>query len=237
MTSTKRTARVTGLAYLGLAVTGTANYLLFQQLFTPGDAAGTAANLVAHEGLARLGVVAGIGAVLTQAAAAVGFWQLFRRVHPVGAGSIAAFGLVNCVTLLVAAMCSATALDAALRGDLASTGDAALLQALAAAAFGFGGVFYGLWLLPMGWLVGRSGYMPPALGRVLLAGGAGYVLSVLVDALVPGETALVYLLTVPATIGEVWMVGHLLVKGVSSRPPTAARPALGAVAASVRAPA
>ncbi len=215
MTSTRRTARITGLAYLGLAVAGMANYLLFQQLFTPGDAAGTATDLIAHEGLARLGLVAGIGTVLAQAAAAVGFWQLFRRIHPVAAGSIAAFGLVNCVTLLVAVMCSATALDAALRGDVASARDAALLQALAAAAFGFGGVFYGLWLVPMGWLVGRSRYMPRALGWVLLAGGAGYVLSVVVDALVPGDTALVYLLTVPATIGEVWMVGQLLVRGVS----------------------
>ena len=232
MTSTRRTARITGLAYLGLAVTGMANYLLFQQLFTPGDAAGTAANLAAHEGLARLGVVAGIGTVLTQAAAAVGFWQLFRRIHPVAAGSIAAFGLVNCVTLLVAVMCSATALDAALRGDLASARDAALLQALAAAAFGFGGVFYGLWLVPMGWLVGRSRYMPRALGWVLLAGGAGYVLSVVVDALVPGDTAFVYLLTVPATIGEVWMVGYLLVKGVSHQAPAAPWPAFGPAVAS-----
>ena len=112
MTDIKRTARITGLAYLGLAISGLLGYFLIGgRLYVPDDATATAANLVAHEGLARLGIVADIAMVFTQAVAAVWFWKLFRTVHPVAAGSVAGFGLVNAVLILIAAACKATALD------------------------------------------------------------------------------------------------------------------------------
>ncbi|WP_144118379.1 DUF4386 domain-containing protein [Catellatospora sichuanensis] len=218
MTNTKRTARITGLAYLGLAISGVFGFLLIrQQLHVPDDATRTAANLIAHESLARLGVVADLSMVFTQAVAAVWFWKLFRPVEPVAAGSIAAYGLVNAVVVLVAAMCSSTALDVALRADPTSAADALLLYDLSTTAFTLGGLFFGLWLMPMGWLAIRSGYMPRPLGWTLIAGGIGYVLSVLVAVLAPDATAAVTALVVPATIGEFWMVGHLLVKGVSDK--------------------
>jgi hypothetical protein len=218
MPDVKRTARITGLAYLGLAVSAMTAYLLVRsRLHVPGDAAGTAANLVAHVGLARLGVVADLATVLTQTVTAVWFWKLFRPIHAVAAGSIAAFGLVNAVMILVATTCSVTALDVALRADAASAGQALLLYDLNAAALGLAGLFFGLWLIPMGWLAARSGYMPRTLGRILIGGGVGYLLSVLVASLVPHASGVAYALTVPATIGELWMVGYLLTKGVADR--------------------
>ncbi len=218
MSDVKRTARITGLAYLGLAVSAMTAFLLVRgQLHVPGDAAGTAANLVAHEGLARFGVVADLATVLTQAIAAVWFWKLFRPIHPVAAGSIAAFGLVNAVMILVATVCTATALDVALRAGATSAEQALLLYDLNAAAIGLGGLFFGLWLIPMGWLAVRSRYMPRLLGRLLIGGGVGYVVSVLLASLVPHASGVAYALTVPATIGELWMVGYLLVRGVADR--------------------
>ncbi len=225
MTSTRRTARIAGLAYLGLAVSGLLGYLLIRdQLYAPDDAARTAANLVAREGLARLGVVTDITVVLTQAVTAVWFWKLFRPVHAVAAGAIAGFGLVNCVLILVAAAFSATALDVAVRADTASAGQAQLLYHLNATTLTLAGIFFGLWLIPMGWLAAHSGYMPRPLGWLLVGGGTGYLVSVVVALLVPGSPGLAYALTVPATAGELWMVGYLLVRGVSGherRPPSA----------------
>src|SRR5690348_6432145 len=153
--------------------------------------------------------------VLTQAVAAVWFWKLFRTIRPVAAGSIAAFGLVNAVLILTAAACKATALDVALRADVASTRDVLLLYDLNAAILSLAGLFFGLWLIPMGWLAGRSRYMPRPLGWLLIGGGVGYILSVLVAALVADDHGVGYALTVPATIGELWMVGYLLTKGVA----------------------
>jgi len=220
-----RTARLTGLAYLGLAVFGAVGFIVIrQQLYVPDDAARTAANLVAHEGLARVGIAADLLVVLTQAIAAMGFFQLFRGVDALAAGSLAAFGLVNSVVILVATAFSATALEVALRGGATAASQALLLYELNAATWEVGALFFGLWLVPMGWLAGRSG-MPRVLGWTLVVGGVGYVLSAFVYYLVPDASTAAGVLTVPATIGEVWMIGYLLIKGVPGRPPTQRRPA------------
>jgi len=218
MTTVKSTARVTGLAYLGLAISGMLGFLLVRgQLYVPGDAAATTANLVDHEALARFGIALDLTTVLTQALVALWFCKLFRRVNSFVAGAIAAFGLVNAVIVLVAVVFSATGLDVALAGP-ASHGDRAataqLLYDLSGTAWNVGGLFFGLWLIPMGWLAWRSGYMPRLLGWVLMVGGVGYVLSTYVVYVAPGLAGSSYALTVPATVGELWMVGYLLWKGV-----------------------
>jgi Domain of unknown function (DUF4386) len=225
MTTIKRTARLTGLAYLGLAISGMLGFLLVRgQLYVPGDAAATTANLVGHEALARVGVAIDLSGVLTQALVALWFFKLFRRVNSFAAGAIAAFGLVNAVMMLVGVVFSATGLDVAL-GDAASPGDRAasaqLLYELSGAAWSVGGLFFGLWLIPMGWLAWRSGYMPRLLGWVLVVGGFGYILSTYVSHLAPGLAGSSSALTVPASVGEFWMVGYLLWKGV--RPGAAAQ--------------
>ena len=38
-----------------------------------------------------------------------------------------------------------------------------------------GGLFFGLWLIPMGWLVVRSQWLPQLLAQVLMVGGADHV--------------------------------------------------------------
>src|SRR3954466_14831622 len=172
MTTRWRSARLTGLAYLVLAVSGIVGFLLIRrQLYVPDDAIRTAANLVAHEGLARVGIAADLVTVLSQALAAVGFFLVFRRVNSAGAASITAFGLVNSVVVLVATVFSATALQVALRGGPASASDSLMLYDLNAATWNAGGMFFGMWLIPMGWLTLRSGSMPSALGWILVVGG------------------------------------------------------------------
>lgn len=208
-------ARYTGLWYLGLAVTGLCGQLIRGRLYSPGDAGRTAANLVENEGLARLGIAADLGVVLTQAVVAVWFFVLFRRVHAVAAGSLAGFGLGGAVTVLVATTFSGTALSVALAGRSAAGDQALLLSQLQDVAWLMGGMFFGLWLIPMGWLAQRSGYLPRPLGWMLLAGGLGYLVSSYVDFMLPDATVLANALIIPASIGEIWMIGYLLVRGVS----------------------
>jgi Domain of unknown function (DUF4386) len=224
VTTAQRSARLTGSAYLVLAVSGIVGYVLVRsQLYVPDDAMRTAANLVAHEPLARLGIAADLVTVLSQALAAVGFFLVFRRVNSVGAALITAFGLVNSAVVLVATAFSATALQLALRGGPASPSDALMLYDLNAATWNAGGLFFGLWLIPMGWLTVRSGSMPRALGWILVVGGVGYVLSTFVSFLAPGASGLAAALPLPATVGEVWMVGYLLIRGMPERPPVPRR--------------
>jgi hypothetical protein len=212
------TARTTGLLYLGLALTGLAGFLLLRpQIFTE-DAAATVAELVENESLARLVVALELGVVLAQALVAVWFFRLFRSVDSVAAGALAAFGLVNATAILVSAASLATALGLALDPVGDATGQVHVLVGLSDNLWVAGGLFFGLWLVPMGLLVLRCAGMPRLLGWLLVAGGVGYVLGAFVASLAPGAQPVADALTFPATIGEVWMIGYLLHGGVFRGP-------------------
>jgi hypothetical protein len=214
-----RTARMTGLFYLGLAFAGAIGFLLIRpRLFADHDPAATLANLIQHESLARAGVGVELLVVLTQALTAVWFFRLFRTANLFAAACIAAFGLVNAVAILVSAALLATAVDVAFApvGDPAAT--VQLLYLVSGNLWGgVGALFFGLWLIPMGWCVVRSRWMPRALGWILIAGGTGYVLSAFVGYLAPGMRAIADVLPFTATVGEFWMIGYLLIRGVGRR--------------------
>ncbi len=231
MTPLTRTARLTGLAYLGLAVSGLLGFLVIrQQLFVPRDAGATLANLVEQEGLARLGIAGDLTVVVTQALAAVGFFALFRRSHAVAAVAIAGFGLVNAGSVLLATACTATALQLAMDSPDSGAATVQLLYELSDNAWSVGGVFFGLWLIPMGLAVWRSGLMPRLLGWVLVIGGLGYLLGTFTGYLLPGVPVLSDVLVIPATIGELWMIVSLLRRGARATGLTPSGPA-GAAAA------
>jgi hypothetical protein len=210
-----RTARTTGLLYLGLAIAGAVGFLLIRpQLFASDDPGATLANLVEHESLARAGVAFEMLIVVTQALTAAWFFRLFRTADPLAASGIAAFGLVNAVAILASAALLATAVEAALDpvGDAAAT--VQLLYLVSGNLWGVGALFFGLWLIPMGACVLRSGWMPRPLGWILIVGGAAYLASAFIRYLAPDARFVAEALVLPATVGEFWMVGYLVTRGV-----------------------
>ena len=220
-----RTARMTGLFYLGMAITALLGFLIIRpQLFVTDDPNATLANLVTHGSLARAGVALELAMVVTQALTAVWFYRLFRTVDFFAASGIAAFGLVNAVVGLVSAAMLGTAIQASVDpvGDAAATVQVLYLVSLN--MWGVGALFFGLWLIPMGWCVLRSGWMPRVLGWILVGGGVGYVLSAFIRYLVPDAQVVAEALAYPASVGEFWMVGYLLVRGVRRQAPDEAPP-------------
>lgn len=208
------TARVTGLFYLLLGVTGMLGFLVVRPaLFVADDPAGTLARLVDHEQLARAGIALEMATVLAQTLAALWFYRLFRSIDTFAAGSVAVFGLFNAAAIMTSAALLATALQSAL-GPLAAGQGPQLFYLASANAWNVGNLFFGLWLIPMGWCVLRSGWMPKSLGWILIAGGPGYVLNAFVSYLAPHAGPATALLVVPATIGEFWMIGYLLIYGI-----------------------
>src|SRR5438045_6753635 len=78
-------------------------------------------------------------------------------------------------------------------------------------------IFFGLWLVPLGYLAYRSGMFPKLLGILLIAGGVCYLLDLLAAFLVP-DFGLVQqmhaFVVVPTTaIAEISMVVYLLAVG------------------------
>ncbi|MET7419131.1 DUF4386 domain-containing protein [Dactylosporangium sp. NPDC005555] len=224
-----RTARITGLFYLGNAITGVLGFLIVRpQLFAADDPNATLANLATHESLARAGVALELGMVVTQTLAAVWFYRLFRTADPFTASGITAFGLINATVGLISAALLATAVGISVDpvGDPAA--NVQVLYLISDNLWGVGALFFGLWLIPMGWCVLRSGWMPRVLGRILVGGGVGYVLSAFIRYLAPDAQIVAEVLTYPASVGEFWMVGYLLIRGVRRQAPDEAPPTVTA---------
>jgi hypothetical protein len=208
------TGRVTGLLYLAVGIAGVIGFLLIRtQLFQADEPSSTVVNLVENEGLARLGIAVDLVLVLAQSLTALWFYRLFRSVDAFAAAAIAVFGMVNAVAILASTAMTATALDLALSGAEGRAGDSHLMYLVSENLWGMGNLFFGLWLIPMGWCVLRSRTMPRPLGWILVAGGIGYVLSAFLGYLVPSAGLAAEALVIPATVGELWMIGYLLVRG------------------------
>ena len=208
-----KVARTTGVFYLALGITGMLGFLLVRPALADADPATTLANLREHEVLARAGIALEMGVVVAQALVALWFYRLFRAVDAFAAASIAVFGMMNAAAIMGSAACLATALQAALGDAGASSSTPQLMYALSENFWGVGNLFFGLWLIPMGWCVLRSGAMPRLLGRLLMVSGVGYVLSGFATYLLPDPDVVALLLAAPATVGEFWMIGYLLVRG------------------------
>ena len=225
ITSPKRLARIAGVFYLLVAVFGGfAEGFVDQKLFVAGDAAGTAANVVANAGLVRIGVVAHLVNGVVFVLAALTLYVLLNHVQKNAA---------RWMVVLVVLSSAITCLNAVFQFE----GVRVASDSTYAAAFGAAGsnalvlllldiqhygtlaaqVFFGLWLAPLGYLVYKSGLFPKALGVVLVVAAASYVLDALAAFLAPnlGSQIHVFLIVVPL-IAEVWMVLYLLVKGVRS---------------------
>jgi hypothetical protein len=75
-------------------------------------------------------------------------------------------------------------------------------------------IFFGLWLLPLGYLVYRSGYFPRVLGVLLMVGCLGYLVDSFAHFLAAGVA------------GELGFVAWLLVKSVKLPEPDELVPAV-----------
>ncbi|MFN2223009.1 MAG: DUF4386 domain-containing protein, partial [Candidatus Promineifilaceae bacterium] len=73
-------------------------------------------------------------------------------------------------------------------------------------------VFFGLWLLPLGYLVYRSGFLPRIVGVLLVVACFGYLVDVITYTLLPSSDVVVSEFTF---IGELLLLLWLLVKGVN----------------------
>lgn len=214
-TSQRLDSLLTGSFYLTMGIAGGLAFIAVRpQLFVATAPLETLANLQQQATLARTGVALELATGLFQALTAVWFARLFRHVDLVAAMAVALFGMVNAVMVLASAVMLRAALDAALGPVGAEAGISHLLMLISGRFWEAGALFFGLWLLPMGWLVLKSRFGPRLLGWILLLGGAGYVATVFIGILAPDAGVWVAVLPLLATVGEFWMMGLLFWKGL-----------------------
>jgi hypothetical protein len=124
--------------------------------------------------------------------------------------------MMNSAVIMVSAISMGAALEVATTSNLSleyKVTSIQLLQLLSTNAWGVGSLFFGLWLIPMGYIIVSSKRMPVWLGRVIIIGGCGYLLSTFFKYL--GFTnPFMEALVIPATVGEFWIIGYLLIYGI-----------------------
>lgn len=202
--------RITGILYLGLALTGLFVFLFARSnIFVDGNALATSTNLLEKESLARMGIAMELALVIFQALVAIWFYKLFKNVNSFASGLIAVFGTINAIAILISSAMWLSALKASVMGNpLVLVYD---LLNLHESIWLVSGIFFGLWLIPMGYLTYKA-KMPKALAGFLILGGIGYILSTFILILFPRFVTLAEALPMFATIGEFWIIGYLLIK-------------------------
>ena len=228
MNSPKRLARTAGVLYLLVAILGAFAMLLVDaRMYVAGDAATTAGNLVANAGLVRAGVAADLIQATLWVFVAMALYLLLKHVSRSAASAMVVFAAIGAGITMLNGVFRFESLRVA-TGEVGAASDSLALLLLDTQHYGvlIAQVFFGLWLVPMGYVAYKSGWFPKALGVLLIVGGASYLVDTLALFLFPdfGEAISAYVI-IPAIIAEVWMVGYLLVIGVRTARP-AVRPEL-----------
>lgn len=210
------TARIAGVWYLALAISGVVGFLvLHPQIYVSGDLPQTVANLSEHEATARMRLLMEFAIIISQAMAAIYFFKLFKDIDHVASWALAAWGSMNAGVIMISAIAMGGAIKVA-NGTLAMSDQLIIIQIFDQVirnAWAVGSLFFGLWLIPMGYIVVSSQRMPVWLGRILIIGGVGYIASAFIS-YAGFRFSWLDMLTIPATIGEFWMIGYLLVFGI-----------------------
>lgn len=227
MQPNKRTARIAGLLYLIVVLTGMFSLAYVPSQINAGDdAAATVRNLIAHESLFRLGIVAGLVCYTAFLLLPLALYKLLSPYGRQWALAMVAFAVVSVPLAIVATLNKFEALSLLSGADHLQAFSAEALQAqvmLALDAYGDGllatQIFWGLWLLPFGVLVYKSGILPRLLGVLLVLGCFGYLIDFTGRMLFPGyvEAGVGGFVRLPAALGEIGTCLWLLVMGAREK--------------------
>lgn len=223
MNSNKRLARSAGVLYLIVAIFGGFAHLFVREsVYVPGDAAATAQSVLANSGLVRVGVVADLVQATVFVFLGMTLYLLLKHVNTNAASAmvilVAIATTVICLNMVFQFAAVLVATDVSYVTAFGRAGSDALVQLLLDIQhFGYliAQIFFGLWLVPLGYLAYKSGMFPRALGGLLVVGGVSYLVDMLALFLTPefGLTISAFVV-IPPAIAELWMVAYLLVKGV-----------------------
>ena len=225
MSSRKQEARVAGVLYLLMSVTAVVSLNNVPSWFmVGGEAAATAGKITSAQLLYRIGIVSDVAAQILFVLLVVQLLQLFEGVNKRLGILLVALVLVQ-VPMGFANMLLGMAPLVLLSGDeYLSVFDQAQLDALALAFINLRGhgvravmAFWGLWLVPFGLLVLRSGFIPRVLGVLLILGCLGYLIVSMTSLLFPAYGRTVLPLTGLA-VGELLIILWLLIRGARTEP-------------------
>ena len=224
--SPKTLARIAGLLYLGTSVPFVFAVQVRSRIIEPADAAATVHNIRASATLFRVGLVADLVSWAGFLATALALYLLLKH-----ANQLAAVAMVAFVAVMVAVGYSNTvnqysaitiAMSAEYANGLGQAGANALVLMFTDVqgnGLDINELFFGLWLLPLSYLVIKSRYFPRVIGGLLIIAGLSWIAQFLVILLAPSIKGVISLLGIGSD-GELVFIGWLLVRGARAPRPS-----------------
>ncbi len=225
MNSTKRTARIAGLLYLLLALTG-----VFSLIYVPstlivfGDATATADNITSSELLFRTGILSGLISNVIFVFLVLALYRLLKEISRKQAILMVTLVVISVSTTFVNTCYQIAALIILSGADFLSVFEKPQLDAAAYAFLRLHShglqiiqIFWGLWLFPFGLLVYKSRFIPKILGVLLFIAGFAYLLSSFTFIVLPQYMAAISPLITLLEMGELPIIFWLLIVGAKAQ--------------------
>jgi hypothetical protein len=222
MNSINKTARTAGLLYL-VFIIGSVIADLFGH-FVFADPQTTVNNIITHESMFRVGIVISLFSYVFFLLAA---WYLYVLLKPVNQSIALLFLLFNLggfAILVYSHLNLFSSLTLLSGSDYLKVFQPDQLQAQAIlfinlykTGSSIAQIPFGVWLLPLGYLVLKSGFLPKILGMLLIADFVAQLIYIFQRFLLPGYAALSYPCLVVSIIAEVSLTLWLLIVGVKSQ--------------------
>jgi hypothetical protein len=222
--SPRKTARMAGLFYLIFILTTVLATYIRGRLIVSGDAAATANNIMGSELFFRTGFVTELVSAVFFVLAA---WALYVLLKPVNKNLALLFLLLNLGGVAVECI-NALNLFAALQflsgANYLNVFQTGQLQAMAMSSlnlytsgFLIAQIFFSAWLLPLGYLVYKSRFLPRLLGLLLILDFFGNMSWFLQGFLLPDYGILAYPGNVISFIAEISITLWLLIMAVKDQ--------------------
>lgn len=220
--SLKRTARLSGLLYLLLIITGVYGiFYVSTQVIVLGDTVTTAQNILSNEFLFRTGIINDIISNTIFVFLVLTLYHLFKQVNKHHAILMVVLVIVQIPVVFIMEAFNITSLML-FKGEILKTFELSQRQDLAMLFLRINNygtltleMFWGLWLIPFGLLAYNSRFIPRIFGILLIIAGIAYMIDSSVALIFPSYRVFVnqpILLLV--AIGEVSITLWLLIKGV-----------------------
>ena len=230
----KKAARIAGAIYLSMIVTGPFSLIYVpSKLIVRGNAAATADNILAHETMFRLAILADLAGSVIFICLAIALYRLLSGVSKIWAGLMVAFVLVSAAVGFLNTLNNIAALTLFRGADFLAVFDKPQRDALGmlfirlhTQGIFIDEMFWGLWLFPFGLLVFRSGFLPRFIGVWLMINCFGYVVLSVTALFFPTYYEAAFRMSQPVLFGELAIMLWLLIKGAKvPTPPSALQPA------------
>lgn len=225
MSSTKKQARVAGLLYLLASLPGAFSLLYVPSHFiVSGDPASTANKIAGSELLFRLGILSELTGFIGFIFVVRALYRLLVGVSKTHASLMVTLMLISIPISLVNVLNETAAVTLIRGANFLSVFDEPQRNALAMLflhlhfdGFLVAQIFWGLWLIPFGVLVYKSGFLPRILGVLLILACFGYLANTLVGfGLLPSDLA--SRVVGQLTIGELPIILWLVTVGAKDQP-------------------